>query len=93
MGIQEIEKMVIECLKKNLELSGDEVPSITGKTRPAFDLRGFDSLRALEVIVSLEEQFNCDLPPEKIFFSARLEDVSVSSIAVAIEKIRKEKSK
>lgn len=92
MNLQEIESAVIECLTKNLELSGEAVPRITKNTKPASDLSGFDSLRVLEVVVSLEEKFQCDISPEKVFFNARFDDVTVSSIAIAIDKILKGRS-
>lgn len=91
MTIEALEQIVIGCLKENLELSGEPVPPITGDTRPASDLGGFDSLRTIEVIVSLEDKFACDLPPEKIFGNRRLEDMSVRSIALAIDEIIKAK--
>jgi len=90
MGLQELENIVIECLKENLELSGEAVPLITKNTKPACDLSDFDSLRAIEVLVSIEEKVGCDLPPDKIFFDKKFDDITVSSIAEAIDKVKKE---
>lgn len=89
MGIEEVEQLVIECLQENLELSGEPVPKIDKNTKPACDLDGFDSLRAIEVVTDLEDKLKCELPPEKIFMGKSIEDVSVSSIASAIYKIQR----
>ncbi|TVZ39759.1 acyl carrier protein [Alteromonadaceae bacterium 2753L.S.0a.02] len=93
MTNEALEQVVIDCLKENLELSGEPVPPITRDTKPALDLGGFDSLRTLEVVVSLEEKLECDLPPEKLFENKKLEDVSVKGIAHAIDEIIKAKKK
>lgn len=90
MSLQEIEKIVIQCLKENLEISGDPVPTITRNTKPANDLSGFDSMRALEVLINIEEKMGCELPPDKVFTSIKYEDLTVSILAEAIEKIKKE---
>lgn len=91
MNLQELEDFVIQCLKENLELSGEPVPEITKSTKPATDLSGFDSLRAIEVLIALEEKIGCDLPPEKVFSNQKFEDITVSSLVSAIDTIRKEK--
>jgi len=92
MSLQEIEDVVIHCLKENLELSGEPVPPITSSTKPACDLRGFDSLRTIEVLISIEEKVGCDLPPDKIFSGTKFEDITVSSIAIAIDKVKEDEA-
>lgn len=93
MSIEELQNIVIECLRENLELSGEEIPPITKNTRPACDLSGFDSLRTIEVLVALEEKIGCDLPPDKIFSGMKFEDATVSTITRAIDQFEKEVSK
>ncbi|SEL65634.1 acyl carrier protein [Nitrosovibrio tenuis] len=90
MNLEELEIIVIQCLRENLELSGDPIPIITSSTKPAHDFIGFDSLRTIEVLISIEEKVGCELPPEKIFSDKRFEDITVSSIANAIYQIKKE---
>jgi acyl carrier protein len=85
------EQIVIDCLIENFELSGEPVPTITPDTKPALDLDGFDSLRTIEVIVTIEEKLECDLPPEKIFENKKFEDYSVKNIADAIDELIKAK--
>ena len=91
METEALEQIVIDCLKENLELSDEPVPLITPHTKPASDLNGFDSLRTIEVIISLEEKLNCDLPLEKIVGSKKFEEVSVKDIAQTIDKLIKAK--
>lgn len=88
MGISELEQVVIDCLIENLELSGEPVPPITKATRPACDISGFDSLRAIEVLVTLEEKVGRDLPPDKIFSGKKFDDVTVSTIAQSIYELK-----
>ncbi|WP_086930224.1 acyl carrier protein [Agarilytica rhodophyticola] len=89
MDIKELENAVILCLQENLELSGEPVPPITKHTKPASDLSGFDSLRTIEVLISLEDKVGCDLPPDKLFAGKKFEELTVSSIAQAIDKVNK----
>lgn len=90
MSESELEEIVIACLQENLELSGEAVPVISGDTKPATDLDGFDSLRTLEVLISIEEQLDCELTPDKIFSVLKLEDITVRAMATAIQKIKQE---
>ncbi|MFL0800728.1 MAG: acyl carrier protein [Agarilytica sp.] len=93
MDIPEIEQVVIDCLVENLELSGEPVPPITKATKPACDISGFDSLRTIEVLVTLEEKVECELPPDKIFSGKKFEDMTVSNIANSIYEVKKESIK
>jgi len=93
MSTEELERIIIDCLKENLELSGEPVPPIDRNTKPASDLGGFDSLRTIEVVVTLEEKLECDLPPEKLFEDKKFDDISVKGIALAIEDLIKAKKK
>ena len=90
MAKVDYERIVIKCIQENMELSGEPVPQIAKSTKPACDLSGFDSLRTLEVLVSIEEKIGCELPPDKIFSDIQFEDVTVSTIVNAIIKIKKE---
>lgn len=90
MSESEIEEIVIACLRENLELSGEAIPPINSKTNPATDLNGFDSLRTLEVLISIEEQVGCELPPDKIFPGMKFEDITVNAMVNAIQKVKKD---
>lgn len=65
--VEQIELEIIDCIKKNIEESGDAVPEITRGTGVLTGIPGFDSLRAIEVLIDLEEVFECELPPEDVF--------------------------
>jgi|GEM_PF-2647959 len=93
MPESEIEKIVIACIQENLELSGETVPALNGSTKPATDLSGFDSLRTLEVLVNIEEKLSCELPPDKVFTGMKFEDITISDLADAIQKVKKEGEK
>ena len=90
MAILDIEQIVIDCIRENLELSGDVVPTITRNTHPANDLSGFDSLRTLEVLIAIEEKLECELPPDKVFSDMRFEDTTIGSLVSVIQKIKRE---
>ncbi len=90
MSLRDIAKVVIQCLKENLEFSGEPVLNITRNTKPANDLSGFDSMRTLEVLVNIEEKLGCELPPDKVISGNKHDDLTVSMLAEAIEKIKKE---
>lgn len=90
MSESEIEQIVIACIRENIELSGEVVTTITVNTNPANDLSGFDSLRALEVLTGIEEQMECELPPDKVFSGMRFEDITIRSLVSAIQKIKQE---
>jgi len=84
MGLQEIQIIVVECIKNNFELSGEPLPPIIETTNLICDLEGFDSMRTLEVLVSIEEKIGCELPPDKIFSDSNPDGVTVSSISAEI---------
>ncbi len=84
MNIEQIEQNIIIYIKTNLENSQDPIPTITRDTSPLDDISGFDSLRAIEVLIDLEEVFQCELPPEKIFASPQHQSNTVREIAKAI---------
>ena len=93
MSFEELQKVVIECLKENLKLSGEPVPPITKDTNPACDLAGFDSLRTIEILVTLEEKIGCELPPDKVFAKVRFDEATISTITEAIDRVEKEAKK
>lgn len=93
MSIEKIEYIFIECLKKNLELSEGEIPPINKNTKLACDLSNFDSLRTVEVLILVGEKLGCELPAHKVFSEIKFEDADVSTIAAAIDKVRKKTKK
>lgn len=92
MDVEKIENIFIECLKENLELSGDKIPSINRNTKPC-DLNGFESLRTIEVLVLVGERLDCELSAHKVFSEIKFEDADVSTIVAAIDKLRKKAKK
>lgn len=66
--LEQIELTIIKCIQSNIEESGDDVPEITKSTSVlSGGIPGFDSLRAIEVLIDLEVEFDCELPPEDVF--------------------------
>ncbi len=87
MNMIQIEMELINCIKNNIEECGDEIPELDGNT-PVFDgIAGFDSLRAIEVLVSLEDSVGCELPIEKVFTKKPPGTDNIRDMANAINKI------
>jgi acyl carrier protein len=87
MDIKTIELEIINCIKGNIEDSGDEVPEINRGTGVFTGIAGFDSLRAIEVLISLEEVFDCELPPEKVFVKKPPGTDDIGDVAKAVQNI------
>jgi acyl carrier protein len=87
MEIKEIEQLVIACIRQNIEDSDEEVPDITPTTGVFTGIAGFDSLRAIEVLVSLEDMFSRELSPENVFVKKPPGSDRVCDIANAIKAI------
>jgi acyl carrier protein len=87
MEIIDIEKAIISCIKKNLDSSEEDVPEITSRTEVFNAIPNFDSLRALEVLVDLEEIVHKDLTIESVFVKQPPGTDRVCDIAVEIKKL------
>jgi acyl carrier protein len=87
MNIKQIEEKIIKCIKNNMKESGDEVPEINQSTGILTGISGFDSLRAIEVLIDLEDIFNCELPPEKVFIKIPAGTDNINDLAKAVQKI------
>lgn len=87
MKINELEDLVITCIQQNIEDSDEEAPEITRTTGVFTGISGFDSLRAVEVLVTLEEKLGKELPPEHVFVSEPAGSDRVCDIANAIKTI------
>jgi len=83
----EIQLELIRCLQENIEECEDEVPELKEDTPVFKGIAGFDSLRALEVLISLEDSVGCDLPPEKVFIKKPSGTDTIKDLACAIDKI------
>lgn len=83
----EIEFELIKCLRENIEECEEEVPELDGGTSVFSGIAGFDSLRALEVLVSLEDAVGCELPPEKIFTKEPAGTDTIADLVRAIDKV------
>ena len=87
MELNQIEYEVINCVRTNLKNSGDEVPEIDRDTELFNGISGFDSLRAIEVLVGLEDVFQRELPPENVFIKDLPGTDTIGDVAKAIKKI------
>jgi acyl carrier protein len=67
MEVSEVERRLVACIRANIEQSGGEAPTISRDTAIQDGIEGLDSLRAIEVLIELEDQLGCELPPEKVF--------------------------
>lgn len=85
MEIKELEDLVIDCIKQNIEDSEEEIPEITSTTGVFTGIAGFDSLRAIEVLVTLEDKLGKELSPDNIFVSKPAGSDRVCDIAKAIK--------
>lgn len=90
MDLTQFEHEVITQISLNLTDSQDEVPIITGSTGVFSGISGFDSLRAIEVLVALETIYEHELPPEKVFFKKPASSTTINDMAKAIKKIIEE---
>ncbi len=84
MEMRQLELQLINCIKSNIEQSGDEIPDISGDTVIQDGIPGFDSLRAIEVLIELETELGCELPPEKILTNKPQEQNTIQDMAKAI---------
>ena len=87
MELNQIELVVINSIRDNLEDSGDEVPEINIDTELFNGGFGIDSLRAIEVLVGLEDVFKHELPLDKVFVKDPSGTDTIADIAVAIKEI------
>lgn len=88
MSIEQLELEIIKCIKSNIEESGDEAPKIDRNTEILSGIPDFDSLRAIEVLIDLEDIFECELPPEKVFTRIPSGTDKISDLAKAVHNIR-----
>ena len=87
MDIKQIELEIINCIKTNIVDSGEVVPEINRGTGVLTGIEGFDSLRAIEVLIGLEEVFNCELPPDKVFVKKPPGTEDIGDLAKALQNI------
>lgn len=87
MDMIQIEMELIKCIQENIEECGDDVPELNEGTSLFSGIAGFDSLRAIEVLISLEDAVGCDLPPESVFTKDPSGTESIRDLACAISKL------
>src|SRR5271155_5896497 len=58
---EELEQELIRAISSCLEASGKDKPTITVQTVPLKDIKDFDSLCAIEVVVDLEGKLETEL--------------------------------
>jgi acyl carrier protein len=83
----EIELELIKCLQENIEECEDEIPELNESTGIFSGIAGFDSLRILEVLLSLEDVVGCELPYEKVFNQIPTGSESIRDFSLAVNKI------
>ena len=87
MEINEIEDLVIDCIRQNIEDSDEDMPDITRTTGVFTGIAGFDSLRAIEVLVSLEDKFDKELSSDDVFVKKPPGSDRICDMANAIKAI------
>lgn len=88
MSAAEIEKQLVDLLKKLQAGTGEKNCEITSATVPLKDLGFFDSLLALETTIALEECVGKSFGEDSVFSDRESgEELSVSQIVRWIEKI------
>ncbi|MGH1432556.1 MAG: hypothetical protein ACRBB4_15745 [Neptuniibacter sp.] len=90
MDLKQLESEIISQISLNLEDSKEKVPVITGSTGVFKGISGFDSLRAMELLVTLESVYDQEFLPEKVFVRRPPSATTVSDMAKAMQKIIEE---
>lgn len=91
METSEIEKKIIDCIIRNIGMSGERIPAITEATVPFRDIDGFDSLRIIEVIVDLEVALDIGLQPKELFSGSDPQSLDISGISRIIKNLMESK--
>lgn len=87
MEIKELEDLVISCIRQNIAHSYEDIPEILPTTGLFTDIAGFDSLRAIEVLITLEHKLGKELSPDHVFVSKPAGSDRVCDIANAIKAV------
>jgi len=93
MNMSEIEQKVIDLLMVNISNSGYKVPEINTDTDFFQDIEEFDSIRAVELLVELSEEFKCELLPKDMYTTVDTGKVNISDLALDIKKALEQKYK
>lgn len=91
METAELEKKIIDCIIRNIGMSGEQIPAITGATVPLRDIDGFDSLRIIEVIVDLEVALDIGLQPKELFSGSDPQALDISGMSRIIKNLMENK--
>ena len=86
MDRNSIARHVMEAIQVCMEAGGKECPQLTGETVPLKDIRGFDSLCAIEVLVDLESKLGKELG-EDIFVDGSRKAPKPRSVREVVEAI------
>jgi acyl carrier protein len=89
---EELEQEVIRAICSCLEASGRDKPSVTAQTIPLKDIKDFDSLCAIEVVVDLEGKLETGLG-EDLFVAGSGKAARLRSVREIAEIILKRGSK
>lgn len=81
----EIIEKLIYLLKLFQDISGEEEVEISKSTNPFDDLPGFDSYRAIEITIEIQQALNCDKISEDVFL--KNPQKTIEGYATTIEKV------
>jgi acyl carrier protein len=89
---EELEEQIIQAIHSCLEASGRDRANITFETVPLKDLKDFDSLCAIEVVVDLEGRLAAELG-EDLFVQGSGKNAKLRSVRGIAETILRRGSK
>jgi hypothetical protein len=71
MSKDEVSQKLCDAIQRFQELSGERKPKLTPETVPIGELPGFDSQRAMEVLVEVEGLLGCGLEGDVNLFVSK----------------------
>jgi acyl carrier protein len=92
MNDQEVMAAVIAAISEIQVSSGRPLEEITDSTRPTQDLKGFDSLSAVEAITIVSQTLGREIFPDLALFVEGTRPRTVGEISEAVSKFLEESS-
>jgi acyl carrier protein len=93
MEKDEIKAALISVIEEIQSYSGMAVADITDETRPIGDIKGFDSVSAVESCTYLSELLGCEIKPDIALFKNGLHCRTIDDIAEELTKVIKRGNK
>lgn len=91
MSKEEAIKILISVLTEIQEMSDEQAVAINDKTKPYNDLPGFDSVRRVECIVTIESNYDLNFKTETDLFFQKGKFLNLEEAAKELCKIAKDK--